>query len=60
MTFSFDGGDILVLLAVLIALFLFRRFDKTSRSLEKVRRYTNKVKRELDSISKKEELKLKT
>ena len=37
MTFNFDGGDILVILLVVIAFFLFRRFDRTGRSLEKVR-----------------------
>ncbi len=59
MTFNFDGGDILILLLVAIALFLFRRLDKTGRSLEKVRRYAEKSKGDLDAIVRERELGLK-
>ena len=59
MTFNFDGGDILVILLVVIAFFLFRRFDRTGRSLEKVRRYADKSKTDLDAIVRERELGLK-
>ena len=59
MTFNFDGGDILILLLVGIALYLFHRFDRTGRSLEKVRRYAEKSKGELDAIVHERELGLK-
>ena len=59
MTFSFDGGDILVILLVTAALLLFRRFDRTGRSLEKVRRYAEKSKKELDAIVAQRELALR-
>ena len=59
MTFNFDGGDILVLLLVGIALILFKRLDRTGRSLEKVRRYAEKSKVELDAIVRERELGLK-
>lgn len=59
MTFNFNGGDILIILLVTIVLVLFRRFDRTGRSLEKVRRYAKKSKSELDIIVKERELGLK-
>ena len=59
MTFNFDGGDILILILVAIAFILSRRFDKTGRSLEKVRRYAEKSKTELDAIVRERELGLK-
>ena len=59
MSFSFDGGDILVILLVTAALLLFRRFDRTGRSLEKVRRYAEKSKKELDAIVAQRELALR-
>ena len=59
MTFNFDGGDILILLLVAIAFVLFRRFDRTGRSLEKVRKYADKSKAELDAIVRERELGLK-
>ncbi|MDT8298329.1 MAG: hypothetical protein RQ801_08530, partial [Spirochaetaceae bacterium] len=59
MTFNFDGGDILILILVGIAFILSRRFDKTGRSLEKVRRYAEKSKSELDAIVRERELGLK-
>jgi DNA repair exonuclease SbcCD ATPase subunit len=59
MTFNFDGGDILILILVAIAFILSRRFDKTGRSLEKVRRYAEKSKSELDAIVRERELGLK-
>ena len=59
MTFNFDGGDILIISLVAIVFILFRRFDRTGRSLEKVRRYAEKSKSELDIIVKERELGLK-
>ncbi|PIE04111.1 MAG: hypothetical protein CSA76_05955 [Spirochaetales bacterium] len=59
MTFNFDGGDILVILLVAAAFILSRRFDKTGRSLEKVRRYADKSKAELDTIIRERELAFK-
>jgi len=59
MTFNFDGGDALVILLVVIALILFRRFDRTGRTLEKVRKYADKSKSELDIIVKERELNLR-
>jgi len=59
MTFNFDGADALIILLVVIVLILFRRFDRTGRSLEKVRRYAEKSKSELDVIVKERELGLK-
>ncbi len=48
MTFFFDGGDILIIICVGIAFYLSKRFDKTGRSLKKVRSYAEKTKSELD------------
>jgi len=59
MTFNFDGADVLIILLVVIVFILFRRFDRTGRSLEKVRRYAEKSKSELDIIVKERELGLK-
>ena len=59
MTFNFDGSDALVILLVIIILMLFRRFDRTGRSLEKVRKYADKSKSELDIIVKERELGLR-
>ena len=59
MSFSFDGGDILVILLVTAALVLSRRFDRTGRSLEKVRRYADKSKADLDAIVAQRELALR-
>jgi len=59
MTFNFDGGDALVILLVIIILILFRRFDRTGRTLEKVRKYADKSKSELDTIIKERELGLR-
>jgi len=59
MTFNFDGGDIMVILLMIIAFILYRRFDRTGRSLEKVRRYAEKSKSELDAIVRERELGLK-
>jgi len=59
MTFNFDGGDIMVILLMIIAFILYRRFDRTGRSLEKVRRYADKSKADLDTIVRERELGLK-
>ncbi len=50
MTFHFDGGDILVILVSAVLFFLARRFDKNTKTYEKVRRYADKAKGELDGI----------
>ena len=46
----FNAGDILTLAIVVLVLFLNRQFDKNNRSLEKVRKYADKVKEELDRL----------
>ncbi|MDC7234360.1 MAG: hypothetical protein PQJ58_14095 [Spirochaetales bacterium] len=46
----FNMGDIIVLAIVVLVLFLNRQFDKNNRSLEKVRKYADKVKEELDRL----------
>jgi chromosome segregation ATPase len=48
----FNTGDIIVLAIVFLVLFLNRQFDKNNRSLEKVRKYADKVKDELDKLVK--------
>jgi chromosome segregation ATPase len=48
----FNIGDIIVLAIVILVLFLNRQFDKNNRSLEKVRKYADKVKDELDRLVK--------
>ncbi len=48
----FDGADIIVLMIVILVLFLNRRFDKNSRTLENVRKYGDKVKGDLDAFVK--------
>ncbi|RKX98572.1 MAG: hypothetical protein DRZ90_02415, partial [Spirochaetes bacterium] len=59
MIFNFDGGDIMVILLMIITFILYRRFDRTGRSLEKVRRYAEKSKSDLDAIVRERELGLK-
>jgi len=59
MTFNFDGGDIMVIFLMIIAFILYRRFDRTGRSLEKVRRYADKSKSDLDAIVREREQGLK-
>ncbi len=46
----FNAGDIITLVIVVLVLFLNRQFDKNNRSLEKVRKYADKVKEELDRL----------
>ncbi len=45
MIFSFDSGNIIVLLLVGIVLLAFRRFDKTNRSLEQVKKAADQQKK---------------
>jgi len=45
---AFSIGNIITLLVVLIILALYRQFDKNNRSLEKLKRYSDKIKEELD------------
>ena len=49
---TFNAADIIVLAIVLIVLFLYRQVDKNNRSLEKVRKYADKVKADLDRLTK--------
>ncbi len=44
----FSIGNIITLLVVLIILALYRQMDKNNRSLEKIKRYSDKIKEELD------------
>lgn len=43
----FTAGDVIVLIIVVVTLFIFRFLDKNNRSLEKVKRYAEKVKGDL-------------
>ena len=49
---TFNTADILVLAIVAIVLFLYRQLDKNNRSLEKVRKYADKVRVDLDKLTK--------
>lgn len=46
----FQLGDLIVLAVMLAAFFLYNRFDRNSKTLEKVRKYADKVRGELDRI----------
>jgi chromosome segregation ATPase len=46
----FQLGDLLVLALVAVGFFLYNRFDRNSKTLEKVRKYADKVRAELDKI----------
>ena len=50
MNFILDGADFLVIIVILVTYFVSRRMERTSRTLESVRRYANKSKNELDII----------
>jgi chromosome segregation ATPase len=56
---EFTLGDIIVLAAVAIVLFIYRQLDRNNQSLAKVKRFTDKVRRDLSGLidSKTEELK---
>ncbi len=49
---TFNTADIIVLAIVAIVLFLYRQLDKNNRSLEKVRKYADKVRLDLDKLTK--------
>ena len=49
---TFNAADIIVLAIVAIVLFLYRQADKNNRSLEKVRKYADKVRADLDKLTK--------
>ncbi len=49
---TFNAADIIVLAIVAIVLFLYRQMDKNNRSLEKVRKYADKVRADLDKLTK--------
>jgi len=46
---QFSGADLLVIAIVLIVLFVYRRLDRNNRSLEKVKRFSDKVHDELEA-----------
>jgi len=46
----FSAGNVIVLLIVLIVLAVYRQLDRNNRSLEKVKRYAEKVQGDLDAI----------
>ncbi len=45
---EFTIGNIITLLVVIIVLAIYRQMDKNNRSLEKIKRYSEKIKNELD------------
>ena len=56
---EFTLGDMIVLVAVAIVLFVYRQLDRNNQSLAKVKRFTDKVRRDLSGLvdTKTEELK---
>ncbi|MFW5814687.1 MAG: SpiroCoCo family coiled-coil protein [Spirochaetota bacterium] len=46
---QFSGADIIVIAIVLIVLFVYRQLDRNNRSLEKVKKYAERVHDELDA-----------
>ncbi len=46
----FDAGDVITLLVALAVVFLFRQLDRSNRSLEKVKRYGDRVMRTLSTF----------
>jgi chromosome segregation ATPase len=46
----FSAGNVIVLLIVLVILAIYRQLDRNNRSLEKVKRYAERVQADLDSI----------
>ncbi|TVR90751.1 MAG: hypothetical protein EA428_07530 [Spirochaetaceae bacterium] len=46
----FGAGNVITILLVLIILMIYRRLDTNNRSLEKVKRYAERVERDLDVI----------
>lgn len=46
---EFTIGNIITLLIVVIILAIYRQLDKNNRSLEKIKRYSEKIKDELDA-----------
>lgn len=47
---TFTLGDLLTILIVLVVLLVYRQLDKNNRSLEKVKRFSDKVRDDLDKI----------
>lgn len=47
---TFTLGDLLTILIVLVVLLVYRQLDRNNRSLEKVKRFSDKVKDDLDRI----------
>ncbi|MBN1649484.1 MAG: hypothetical protein JW874_15705 [Spirochaetales bacterium] len=47
---NFDVGDIIVLIIVVIIFFIFRQLDRNNRSLDKIKRFGEKIKGELSSF----------
>src|SRR6056297_2433464 len=48
-TMQFSGADIIVIAIVLIVLFVYRQLDRNNRSLEKVKKYADRVHEELEA-----------
>ena len=46
----FAIGDLIILLIVVVALVVYRQLDKNNRSLDKIRKYTDKVQSDLDGL----------
>lgn len=55
----FDAGDVITLLAALAVVFLFRQLDRSNRSLEKVKRYGDRVMRTLSTFVEKKNSEIK-
>ncbi len=46
----FSAGNVLVLFIVVVILAIYRQLDRNNRSLEKVKRYAERVQAELDTL----------
>jgi uncharacterized protein YoxC len=55
----FTLGDLLVLSVVVIVIFIFRHLDRNNRSLDKVKRFTDRIQGELAAIAEEKSQQLK-
>lgn len=55
----FDAGDVITLLAALVVVFVLRQLDRSNRSLEKVKRYGDRVMRSLSTFVEKKNSEIK-
>ncbi len=55
----FDAGDVITLLAALVVVVVLRQLDRSNRSLEKVRRYGDRVMRSLSTFVEKKNSEIK-